>query len=403
MNLLKPYQPLFTERPDWRYTIITGSRGSAKSFHVAVACLNLTYLPDQVILFSRYTLTSAHISIIPEFVEKIELLGLHDDFDITLTEIVNKKTGSRIIFRGIKNSSGNQTANLKSIQGVTVFILDEAEELTDYDTFEKIDLSIRKKDVPNRVILVMNPSYKTHWVYTEFISQNRTDTRVIHTTYLDNITNLSESFLAQAERTRTTNPIRYNHIFLGEWLDEAEGLLWNQAIINRQRITTKPELSRVIVAVDPATTKTMESDETGIIVAGIDRAGNGYVVDDLSGRYSPDEWASVVSKAVETYGADCIVAEKNQGGDMVESVIRQKDGQTRVKLVTATKGKAVRAEPIYSLYEQGRIWHIGHFPKLEQQMITFAPDNTASPDRVDALVWAFTDLVSLKKREFFAV
>ncbi len=147
----------------------------------------------------------------------------------------------------------------------------------------------------------------------------------------------------------------------------------------------------------------MESDETGIIVAGIDRAGNGYVVDDLSGRYSPDEWASVVSKAVETYGADCIVAEKNQGGDMVESVIRQKDGQTRVKLVTATKGKAVRAEPIYSLYEQGRIWHIGHFPKLEQQMITFAPDNTASPDRVDALVWAFTDLVSLKKREFFAV
>jgi len=402
VNLLKPYQPLFTERPDWRYTIITGSRGSAKSFHVAVACLNLTYLPDQVILFSRYTLTSAHISIIPEFVEKIELLGLHDDFDITLTEIVNKKTGSRIIFRGIKNSSGNQTANLKSIQGVTVFILDEAEELIDFDTFEKIDLSIRKKGTPNRVILVMNPSYKTHWVYGEFVAKPRSDTKLIHTTYLDNIENLSESFIAQADRTKLTNPVRFAHIFLGDWLDEAEGILWNQSIIDRQRITIRPDLTRIIIAVDPATTKTMDSDETGIIVAGSDRAGNGYVLDDLSGRYSPAEWGSLVAKAAQTYGADNIVAEKNQGGDMVQSVIRQYDKETRVKLVTATKGKAVRAEPIYAMYESGKIWHVGHHAKLERQMITFNPNQGDSPDRVDALVWAMSELIT-GKREFFAV
>jgi PBSX family phage terminase large subunit len=400
MNLIEPFRPLFVKNPSNRYFVVTGGRASAKSFHVATACLNYTYLPNQVILYSRYTLTSAHISIIPEFLEKIELLGSHDDFDITLTEIVNRKTGSRIVFRGIKNSSGNQTANLKSIQGVTVFLLDEAEELTDYDTFEKIDLSIRTKGIPNRVILVMNPSYKTHWVYERYIAPNRSDTVVIHTTYLDNKANLSESFLEQAERTRTTNPIRYSHVFLGQWLDDADGIMWNRGIIERQRIQTKPEQMRVVIAVDPATTKTMQSDETGIIVAG-EANGHGYVLDDLSGKYSPDEWATVVSKAVEQYDAVCIVAEKNQGGDMVESVLRQRDRTTRIKLVTATKGKAVRAEPIYSLYEQGRIWHVGNHPKLEQQMVTFNPDSGSSPDRVDALVWAFTDLIQGKKRQFF--
>jgi PBSX family phage terminase large subunit len=399
MILLPQYKPLFN-KPKTRYYLITGSRGSAKSFHVAYFLLRLTYQPGHVILFTRYTMVSAEISIIPEFREKIELIDKDSDFDITKDQVINKHTGSRIIFRGIKNSSGNQTANLKSIQGVTTWVIDEAEELTDQETFEKIDLSIRHKTLPNRVIMVMNPSYRSHFIYKDFVEPNRGDTTYIHTTYLDNKANLSESFLEQAERTRTTNPIRYSHVFLGQWLDDADGIMWNRGIIERQRIQTKPEQMRVVIAVDPATTKTMQSDETGIIVAG-EANGHGYVLDDLSGKYSPDEWATVVSKAVEQYNAVCIVAEKNQGGDMVESVLRQRDRTTRIKLVTATKGKAVRAEPIYSLYEQGRIWHVGNHPKLEQQMVTFNPDSGSSPDRVDALVWAFTDLIQGKKRQFF--
>ena len=124
---------------DSRYFVITGGRGSGKSYSINLFLLLLTYEVGHVILFTRYTLTSAHVSIIPEFIDKIETLGLHNDFSITKDEIINKKTNSKILFKGIKTSSGTQTANLKSLAGVTTWVLDEAEELTDEDTFDKID------------------------------------------------------------------------------------------------------------------------------------------------------------------------------------------------------------------------------------------------------------------------
>ena len=403
IELLKPYGHLFQTKPKSRYTIITGGRASAKSFHVALAVLNLTYQPNQVILYSRYTMTSAHDSIIPEFREKIELLGVYNDFEVNKADIINKKTGSRILFRGIKTSSGNQTAKLKSIQGLSTFVLEEAEEAQNGTDFETIDDSVRTVAVANRVWVIMNPSFKTHYFYREFIAPKREDVTHIHTNYRINRHNLSPSILAKIDRMREVNPARYQHIYLGEWLDEADGLLWNRSILERQRIATPPELQRTIVAIDPATTKTMSSDETGITVQG--RAGeHGYLLEDLSGKYSPQEWAAAAVQAAKTHKADAIVAEKNQGGDMVEAVIRQVDRNIRVILVNATKSKAVRAEPIYGLYEQGRIWHVGQHPKLEQQMVTFNPDsNKDSPDRVDALVWGFSELMLKKQKSTFAI
>jgi PBSX family phage terminase large subunit len=405
MEILNKYRPLFFGKPKTRYFLITGGRGSGKSYAVSLFLLNLTYEAGHVILFTRWTLTSAHISIIPEFIEKIEALNKQADFEITNTEIVNKHTGSRILFRGIKTSQGTATANLKSIQGVTTWCLDEAEELTDEDVFDRIDLSVRSTDHPNRVILVMNPSYKGHFIYQRWMAKGKeNDTTYIHTTYRDNKRNLSESFLQAAAKTQEANPLRYNHLFQGTWLDDAEGILWNRKMLDQLRTDTKPDLTRIIVAIDPATTKTMESDETGIIVAGKAANGYAYVLEDLSGKYSPNEWATVAAQAVRRYNADAIVAEKNQGGEMVESVIRQVDKQTRVKLVTATKGKATRAEPVYSLYEQGKVWHLGHHPQLEQQMVTFNPEsNKDSPDRVDALVWAVTELCIRSQREIFGI
>lgn len=378
--------------------MITGGRGSGKSYAVSLFLLNLTYETAHVILFTRWTLTSAHISIIPEFIEKIEALRKEADFEITNTEIVNKHTGSRILFRGIKTSQGTATANLKSIQGVTTWCLDEAEELTDEDVFDRIDLSVRSTVHPNRVILVMNPSYKGHFIYQRWLANGKQeDTTYIHTTYSDNRRNLSESFLQAAEKTRQLNLLRYNHLFQGAWLDDAEGILWNRKMLEQCRTEIKPELKRVIVAIDPATTKTMDSDETGITVLGQGINGHVYLLEDLSGKYSPNEWATVATQAVKRHEADAIIAEKNQGGDMVQAVLRQYDKTTRVKLVTATKGKATRAEPVYSLYEQGKVWHVGHFPQLEQQMVTFNPDQMeGSPDRVDALVWGVTELAHQK-------
>ena len=165
MTLNPKYKPFGS---DSRYFIITGGRGSGKSYSINLLLLLLTYESGHTILFTRYTLTSAHVSIIPEFIDKIDVLDKHSDFHITKDEIINLRTGSKILFKGIKTSSGTQTANLKSLAGVTTWILDEAEELTDEDTFDKIDYSIRSKDKQNRVILILNPATKEHFIYQKF-------------------------------------------------------------------------------------------------------------------------------------------------------------------------------------------------------------------------------------------
>ena len=394
VTLLAPYRPLFDPRPAWRYAFLTGGRGSGKSFHLSVFLLNLTYETGHVILFTRYTMESAGASIIPEFAEKIELLGKLDDFAVTKTEIVNRLTGSRILFRGIKTSSGNQTAKLKSIQGVTTWVLDEAEELVDEKTFDRIDDSIRSQLRPNRVILSLNPSTVEHFLHTRFATAGRPDTLYIHTTWQDNRVNLSDSFLAKIEQTQRDNPARYAHIYGGQWLKESLGLLWTRPEIERQRLAVGlDQYSRVLVAIDPAITANESSDETGIVVVATDNQRRGYVLEDLSGRYSPNAWATVASEAARRWGGS-IVAETNQGGDMVTSVLRslgERAQGVRIVDVKASKGKLARAEPIYSLYQEGRVFHVGHFPMLETQMVSFNPDQMAqSPDRVDALVWGLS-------------
>jgi len=220
---------------DSRYFVVTGGRGSGKSYSVNSFLLLLTYEVGHVILFTRYTLTSAHVSIIPEFIDKIETADLSQDFYITKDEIVNLKTGSKILFKGIKTSSGTQTANLKSLAGITTWVLDEAEELVDEDVFDKIDFSIRDKSKQNRVILVLNPTTKEHFIYKKFFESKGVEpasnlingnTTYIHTDYKDNIEYLSESFIAQIENIRENNKEKYRHVILGGWLDKAEGVVF---------------------------------------------------------------------------------------------------------------------------------------------------------------------------------
>ena len=235
---------------DSRYFVVTGGRGSGKSYSINSFLLMLTYESGHIILFTRYTLVSASVSIIPEFIDKIETAGLQNDFYITKDEIVNLKTGSKILFKGIKTSSGTQTANLKSLSGVTTWVLDEAEELVDEDIFDKIDFSIRHNVKQNRVILILNPATKEHFIYKRFfesksIPEGITDvlneTTYIHSTYLDNKQNLSESFLNQIEEIKESNPKKYNHIILGGWLDKAEGVVftnWQFGIFNPDNLQT---------------------------------------------------------------------------------------------------------------------------------------------------------------------
>jgi len=177
IELNNKFQPL--QQSDSRYFIVTGGRGSSKSYSVNTMLLMLTYEAGHTILFTRYTLTSAYVSIIPEFLDKIETLGLQDHFHITKSEIRNRLSGSSIIFKGIKSSSGDQTANLKSLTNISTWVMDEAEELVDENIFDKIDLSVRNQKVQNRVILILNPTTKEHWIYRRFL---KTEVLVPHQT-----------------------------------------------------------------------------------------------------------------------------------------------------------------------------------------------------------------------------
>jgi phage terminase large subunit len=218
-----------------RYFVVTGGRGSGKSFEVGRFITLLSFEQGHKILFTRQTMTSAHLSIIPEFKEKIELLKLEELFSISKSEIKNKNSNSEIFFKGLKTSSGDQTANLKSLQGVTTWVLDEAEELVDEATFDKINLSIRSNDKQNRIILILNPATKEHWIYRKFFEQEgikegfngtKGNTTYIHTTYEDNIKNLGVSFLQEVEKIKLHNPDKYNHVILGGWLDKADGVVF---------------------------------------------------------------------------------------------------------------------------------------------------------------------------------
>lgn len=233
INLNPKYSPLVQN--DTRYNIVTGGRGSSKSFSVTTILALMMLESNRRILFTRKTLTSAHLSIIPEFVQKLELLGISNLFNITKTEITHKNNGSAIFFRGLQTSSNDNTANLKSLQGISVLVIDEAEELTDETVFDKIDMSVRQIGLVNKVVLIMNPSTKEHWIYQRFFEQMgieagfnglKDNVTYIHTTYLDNEKHLDSSFLEQIKRVKETNPDKYNHQILGGWLNVAEGVIF---------------------------------------------------------------------------------------------------------------------------------------------------------------------------------
>jgi len=233
VKIHEKYIPLW-QSPS-RYFVITGGRGSGKSFGVAVFLLNLTYEEGHKVLFTRYTMISAQTSIIPEFIEKIDMMGVSEDFRITKDEIINLTTGSSIIFKGIRTSSGNQTAALKSLNGVTTFVFDEAEELVDESVFDKIDFSVRSQTKQNRCILILNPTTKEHWIYQRFFQSygvidayngSNNDITYVHTDYRDNKDNLSDSFLVQVMDMKRRRPDKYQHQILGGWLAKAEGTIF---------------------------------------------------------------------------------------------------------------------------------------------------------------------------------
>jgi phage terminase large subunit-like protein len=265
------------------------------------------------------------------------------------------------------------------------------------ETWDMLQFGLRLGRYP-RCLVATTP--RPTKLIRELLAREGRDVTVTRGSTYENRVNLAPGFFDQIIR-------KYEGTRLGrqelnaELLDDVPGALWSGARLEELRwpvYKSVPDLVRIVIAIDPATTSGEDADETGIIVAGKDARGHGYVLGDTSGRYPPTDWARLAISLYRQHKADRVVAEVNNGGDMVEATLRMVDPNVAYTAVRATRGKVVRAEPVAALYEQGRIHHIGAFPTLEDQMCGFTPDldrKTAgfSPDRVDALVWALTDLL----------
>ena len=315
--------------------------------------------------------------------------------------------GSQIWLAGLKDKE-----RLDKVLGkeyVTIY-LNEASQIA-LDAFElvksRLAQVVKQLDGhPLKQVLYvdLNPTTAAHWTYQIFVvGVHPADRKRIidhdidysHTTInpADNLGNLSAEYI----KSLSHMPERQRRRFYdGVFSADDDNALWRRGYISHEE---PPELERIVVAIDPAVSNNPGSDETGIVVAGRDASGRGYTLEDDSGRYRPEDWARRAVSLFDQYEADCIVAEVNQGGDMVEAMIKAaaRGRVIPVRKVHATRGKHVRAEPIAALYEQGKVRHAKSLPELEDQMCAFTIDmdrksSGYSPDRVDALVWAYTDL-----------
>jgi len=309
--------------------------------------------------------------------------GTLENYNRSMGEIV-LKNGSRI-----KLFSGDEPDRLRGPQFHGAWI-DELAAFKYPDTFDQLQFGLRLGEHP-RLMITTTP--RPISLIRNLCARTDGSVRIVRGSTFDNAANLAPQALAQLQARYGGTRLGRQELY-GELLDDIEGALWTRAMIEDARVEagSDPILFRVVVAIDPAVSFGEYSDETGIVTAGASPDGHYYVIADDSLRGSADTWARRAIKAYRDHGADRIIAETNNGGDLVLEVLKRVDDSISLKKVTASRGKQVRAEPISSLYEQKRVHHIGVFPTLEDQMMTWTPNSNQSPDRMDALVWAITEL-----------
>ena len=297
---------------------------------------------------------------------------------------INFKDGQKIHMFGADNPDAGRGFNLSGVWADEI-----AKWRYSYESWsEGIAPALRIGERPRAVVTTTPKPLK---ILRDWVAREDGSVFVTRGSTFDNSANLSQAALIELQAryagTRTGRQELY-----GELLEDVEGALWHRSNFEQNRIETAPNLIRIVVAIDPAVTSGEDSDETGIVVAGVTAQGKFYVLDDRTCKLSPDGWGRVAIEAYHDWKADRIIAETNNGGDMVQILMQTIDPTITVTKVTATRGKRVRAEPISALYEQNRVHHVGTFPSLEDQMVTWTPDVSKSPDRMDALVWAITEL-----------
>lgn len=392
-----------------KFLLYGGSR-SGKSFIIVFAMIIIACkFPGSRHLIARFRFNHVKNSIWLDTLKKclrlcfpaLKVVWNNQDYFITLPN------GSEIWIGGIDDK--DRAEKILGMEFLTIF-LNEASQIS-YDSYTTLLTRLAQKieGAKNMLFIDENPPSKKHWTYKIFIEhkepQDNTDISyvdqygVLHMNPQDNLDNISPEYIALLE----SMPKRKRERFLaGLFSDDSEFALWDDATISNGRISPKdlPDMRRIVVAIDPAVSATDTSDETGLVVAGVGFNDHFYVLEDATGKYTPTQWAKKAILLHNKWKADRIVGEVNNGGDLIETVIRNIDKTVPYKAVHATRNKMTRAEPIAAVYEQGKGHHVGEFPDLELEMTTWeSKKGEKSPNRIDALTWAGTELEVANIRE----
>jgi hypothetical protein len=309
--------------------------------------------------------------------------------------------GSEFYFVGLHRN----VTKIKSFEGVDRVWVEEAQSVSK-ESWDVLVPTIRKEG--SEIWISFNPELEEDEVYQRFILNKPSNAIVQKVNWYDNPW-FPDTLRREKDDLRDRDLDAYMTVWEGECVRRVIGAFWTHDMLDRyrmpaprtpdERVALMNQMKRVVVAVDPsgcAGPDDERSDEIGIVVAGLDKDGYGYVLEDLSGRYAPEGWARTAVSALDNWKADRIVAEQNFGGAMVSHTIQTVRRTAPVKLIQASRGKAVRAEPIAALYEQGKVKHVGNFPQIERQLCMFSAagyQGARSPDRADALVWAMTEIM----------
>ena len=332
---------------------------------------------------------------------QIDALDFGSEFIIHQRSIECISTGAEFIFEGLRFN----VTKIKSMEGIDIAWVEEAQTVSE-TSWEILIPTIRRPG--SEIWITFNPDLPEDATYRRFAVAPPADAIVVKINWYNNPW-LPAELLAEKNALWRRDLAAYRNVWLGECRDQVTNPLWTKETLEAARQPSwtdeddrrdlMTQLQRIVVAVDPSGchgSDDKRSDEIGIVVAGIGHDGIARVLEDRSGRYSPEGWARECVAAYHFWNADRIVAEKNFGGALVAATIRAADASVPVREVDASRGKTVRAEPVAALYEQGRVRHVGYFAALERQMLLFSTDGYKgpnSPDRADAAVWALTELV----------
>lgn len=384
-----------------KFLLYGGSR-SGKSFIIVFAQIVIACrFPGSRHLICRFRFNHVKNSIWLDTLKKVLKICFprlivkwnNADYYITLPN------GSEIWIGGLDDKERSE--KILGMEFLTIFV-NEASQIS-YEAYTTLLTRLAQmcEGARNLLFIDENPPSKKHWTYKLFMQGVEPETNVslsyvdqygtLHMNPADNLENISKDYMDLLESL----PNRKKKRFLrGEFTDDSEGVLWTEDLLNTTRVINQPSMQRIVVAIDPAVTSKDTSDEVGIMVCGVGFDGHFYLLEDLSDIYPVAEWTKIAVSAYHRWKADRIIGEVNNGGDLIEAVIRQVDKYVAYKSVHATRDKLTRAEPVAALYEQGKAHHVGEFLDAELEMTSWsAKAGEKSPNRIDAIVWGATELI----------